>query len=578
MDTSVVSLPKSSFSLSFTVRAGFTKEILVFDKAISISVDNENIAAKFYTDWNNEYKKTENSYTFTLIGPLKKSSTKVEIKFLIYSIQLLIDDKLVDEEWPLGTLKFDQGKLSLDSEIEDFIYTDITQPFISPQTTFTNSIQFFVPEGSNTGVGDCMPFNRDGRYCLYYLFDRRGHKSKAGLGAHQWAQISSDDLKTWTVHPMSVSITEQWEGSICTGSLITANNRTYAFYAVRTSDQSPAKLTYAVSEDGVNFIKTNKYFELSAPYESVSARDPMVFKDAQGLFHMLVTTNLIGEDAPTNPGCLAHLTSTDLENWKQLEPFVVPGYADQPECSDYFEWNGWYYLVFSNFATARYRYSASPFGPWIKPEYDVLDSFESQVAKTAMFKGRRLVTGFLSKYPRTFAGYAITHELFQNKDGTLGSAFVPELIQKDVKTIYSGSISIDSNQGLAIKNIGSGSNIRLKATVKIENPFAQVGFIFEQEDAKAYHFDMYPSQGLLSIKRPDQNFSMADMRNQIAGLKCFDRPFEVDIIFWNDVIDFMIDGNRVGTMRAPRNGNLSISAYSLWGNVCFETIKLTEVE
>ena len=67
------------------------------------------------------------------------------------------------------------------------------------------------------------------------------------------------------------------------------------------------------------------------------------------------------------------LSATIWKTGVREKPFLVPGYTDQPECSDYFEWNGWYYLIFSNYGTAKYRYSRTPFGPWICPEQEILD-------------------------------------------------------------------------------------------------------------------------------------------------------------------------------------------------------------
>ena len=50
--------------------------------------------------------------------------------------------------------------------------------------------------------------------------------------------------------------------------------------------------------------KSEQYFTLQDPYEKTSARDPMVFQDEQGVYHMLVTTSLVDKPEPRN-GCLA---------------------------------------------------------------------------------------------------------------------------------------------------------------------------------------------------------------------------------------------------------------------------------
>ncbi len=201
-----------------------------------------------------------------------------------------------------------------------------------------------------------MPFFHDGRFHLFYLADRHQHRSKWWKGAHQWAHISTTDLHDWQQHPLAIPISEEWEGSICTGSVFYWDNLFYAFYAVRTLDGSPAPIQAAVSTDGIHFEKTPAQVTLGDPYLADVVRDPVVFHDCtSGLFHMLVTTALRTPPlASHHNGCLAHLVSPDLRHWEQHEPFIVPGLAGDPECADYFHWHGWYYLLFSNNGVARY--------------------------------------------------------------------------------------------------------------------------------------------------------------------------------------------------------------------------------
>ena len=95
--------------------------------------------------------------------------------------------------------------------------------------------------------------------------------------------------------------------------------------------------------------KPNPFAGPEPPYVVGPFRDPTVFRDpATGTFHMLVTAALEKPALHRRGDCLAHLTSRDLKDWKQEPPFVVPGIPGAPECPDIFEWNGWWYLVFSN--------------------------------------------------------------------------------------------------------------------------------------------------------------------------------------------------------------------------------------
>ena len=128
--------------------------------------------------------------------------------------------------------------------------------------------------------------------------------------------------------------------------------------------------------------------------------------------------------------------SADLKQWEHREPFLVPGLAGAPECPDYFAWNGWYYLIFSNGGIARYRMSREPLGPWIRPEVDMLDGPAARVMKTAPFTGgRQIGVAWLGTRKDNrdagvfeFGGHAVFRELRQFDDGTLGMTFPDEMI------------------------------------------------------------------------------------------------------------------------------------------------------
>jgi sucrose-6-phosphate hydrolase SacC (GH32 family) len=97
-------------------------------------------------------------------------------------------------------------------------------------------------------------------------------------------------------------------------------------------------------------------------------RDPHVFHEAEaGLFHLLASA--YWEDYPLagRGGCLAHITSTDLQQWQWTDPFLIPGFSGVPECSDYFSWNGWHYLLFSCGAVAPTACRASRSVPGCAP-------------------------------------------------------------------------------------------------------------------------------------------------------------------------------------------------------------------
>ena len=319
--------------------------------------------------------------------------------------------RILDEEWPLGKMDFSNASCS-SGVVASFTDENTEEPPFKKE--YTSDIENWKPYGDNTNIGDCMPFADGDIYRLYYLFDRRHHKSKWCLGGHRWAQVSSKDLVNWETHPIAIGIDEQYEGSICTGSVFKHNGTYYAYYAVRMSDRSPALLTWSTSTDGETFIKSKRYITLKEPYEGVSARDPKVFETDDGVFHMLVTTSVVDKEV----GALAHLVSENLEEWKQLDPFVTLDIANQPECSDYFKFGDWYYLVYSNFGIAKWFKSKYPLGPWEAPENNLVAAQNVGVPKAAIIKNRLIFAGF-TKEGKGYGGNFIFYEGLQKENGDL---------------------------------------------------------------------------------------------------------------------------------------------------------------
>ena len=350
---------------------------------------------------------------------------RIDINFVGHRLELYVNGVLQDEEWPLGDMPLENSVCSVCQagfQISDAL--ELKQAPIEPKKI---SIKAFKPDGHNVYAGDCMPFEHDGTYHLFYLYDRRRHNSKYGFGAHQWAHIATDNLTDWYEYPMAISIDEQHEGSICTGSFIYHNGQFYAFYAVRMSDGSPAKITWSVSADCINFTKTHKKVTLSERFHSSSARDPKVFLGEDGRFHMLVTTSKNDND---RRGALAHLVSADLENWEELsEAFISVESCVQPECPDYFKFGDWYYLIYSLDGQARYFISKNPFSGWRAPNNSKIGTESFRVPKIASFGGVRLIAaGFIPVMSGGYGGEISCLEAWQTSDGTLRFGLVAELL------------------------------------------------------------------------------------------------------------------------------------------------------
>lgn len=336
-----------------------------------------------------------------------KTGDELTLTLRPYRVELYANGALWDENWPYGEDYPSKCSFSGDF-ISDEVISEEEKQLPCVLKTFTMEDGWLPAPG--VFIGDCMPFVFEGRYHVLYLKDRRHHNSKWHKGAHQWAHISTEDFKTWQEHPMAVEIDDPAEGSICTGSWMYHEGMHYLYYTVRMCDGSPARICRSVSEDGYHFRKDKSFlFYLSEKYTGVSARDPKLVRDESGLFHMFITTSL----SETGQGCLAHLTSSDLDTWKEEDTPLYLRPHGEPECSDYFTHGKWHYLVHDGV----YEMSEAPFSGWQTPADPSLHC--GNVPKAAEFNGEILFTGFAPTNGREYAGTLLFAKAEFSENGEL---------------------------------------------------------------------------------------------------------------------------------------------------------------
>jgi hypothetical protein len=434
-----------------------------------------------------------------------------------------------------------------------------------------------------------MPFFHDGTFHLFYLLDEGHHSALGGLGGHQWAHASSTDLVDWTHHPLAIPITEEWEGSICTGSAFFHDGTYYGFYATRTGDRTQ-HLSVATSTDGIHFEKAEPNPLAYPPpgYSPYHYRDPTVFRDEQtGLFHMLVTAWRQDHPLPDRGGCLAHLISTDLWHWQVKEPFIIPGYLGAPECPDHFFWNGWYYVLFSQGLVTHYRMSRHPLGPWSRPKVDVLDGRLARVMKTAAFAGGRRIgvawlgtrEGHQDDGRLQWGGNAIFRELVQHADGTLGTRFPTEMVPASgetlgfsFKALTSGAsgdahqIRLEAPEGLHVAALSPlPRNVRITAQVKPGARSALYGLRLRGsgEFERGYDLNFLPHK------------HKVDLHNEsILAIEGLERAFKLDVVLVDDIIDVCIDDDRCILNRCPELNGDRLFFFCQDGDVTFDEIKV----
>jgi hypothetical protein len=524
----------------------------------------------------------------------------VVVRFRGPNLELFVDGVLVDEEWPHGSLRpirtplwlgagYEGGKLTTgfrgqvdhvalwnraltNAEIAALaggpavVARRDREMFGPPQA----SIQYWKPRGYNAWAGDCMPFYHDGTFHLFYLFDRHHHGSKWGQGAHQYAHASTRDLVHWEHHPLAVPIVRQWECSMGTCDCIWHDGLYRIFYTdcggrceYRDKPQRGSWIFMATSSDGIHFHKDLKPL--------VAGGDCTVFRDpATGLFHMV-------------RGGGNRLVSSDLRSWKETPgDFVARKPGTSGECPHLFEWNGWYYFILGTNGLWKSR---AALGPWEEMEPTIYDGLF--VPKVAEFTGnRRILAGFI--FERGWAGHLALRELVQGPDGSLGMKFAPELIPACGPPAAGDRPTVSVNAGAgfsAVPLVGVPRNARVTLRVVPAAGAQGFGVCFrgrgEYEDGCELRFE--PSRQRAQYGRPFQHGPAKDAAGRVADGRDFaldnveglDRPFRLDIIVKNDLVDTCIDCRRTMiTRRDPAPDGDRLFLFARQGRVAFESIEI----
>lgn len=296
---------------------------------------------------------------------------------------------------------------------------------------------FFRPPGA--WVGDVIPFADGDELKLFYLHEDRGNPA-SGTPWHLVTTVDGVTFADLGVALAAGAIDED-DFNAYTGSVVRDHHGTHhLFYTGQNpghlgADGQPLQLVmHATSPDGVGWERHRDHtFGATPGYGSADWRDPYVFWDEDAsVWRMLIAARHV--DGPERRrGVIAQCTSTDLNTWQAAPPFWDPRRWVAHECPEVFCWNGWWYLVFSEFSesfTTRYRMSRSPLGPWNVPVHDTLDGRAFYAAKSAELHGRRFFYGWIATREGghdhgawQWAGTLSVIEAVQRPDGAL--AFTP---------------------------------------------------------------------------------------------------------------------------------------------------------
>lgn len=354
------------------------------------------------------------------------------------SFSLFADGMLLDNDFPIGTPHTGNTSAALSPEVTAAYIS--TPPFTATLTgKGTADIpQYWTPPYHNAWVGDVVACHYNGRYHIFYLFDRRGHRSKSGKGGHYFEHLSTPDLINWTEHEAATPIEYQWE-SLGTGTPFEYDGKLCLSYGLHTTrmyphdrttlprmkrdfeatghtvaldydtitGEVPAGSTYVVSDDGgLTFRKTGKLFHY--------CENPSIYTDSTGQLMMLA-----------NYGARGTWRSDSLNGgWTCVNPDFPPG----GDCTFPFRAGSRDYVLggFSGMWSKPAGAPVTEFTDIVKEGKDCYNGL-SVPAVTTIPDGRILMSGWLKM--QNWGGALVTHEIITDgDDGSLGTRWVEELV------------------------------------------------------------------------------------------------------------------------------------------------------
>ena len=326
-------------------------------------------------------------------------------------------------------------------------------------------------------MGDVMPFYDNGVMNVYHLRNSTGTNS---LFYHPIARISTSDFIHYTDNGIALDFEEDVtsvDAALGTGSFIKDSKGDYhCFYTGHNDNGQSEGLKYnevvrhAVSHDGQKTWQKDEDFLLYG-YEN-DFRDPYVYYDAQDeLYYMLVTTRDYG-NAVIRRFSATSLSATSDE-WAFVDNFFTNDEGSyNMECPSFIEYNGFYYLAYSEQGDNRvthYRYKTSHDGEWKKFSRDSIDAsgfYAGRLEKAgdklyAFAWCARLSGGSSGGFD--WGGNLVTNEIRQAENGEL-FAVMPETY----KNYFSHEVSYKTSDGKKAKEFSfDGESFKAYALEKL---------------------------------------------------------------------------------------------------------------
>lgn len=356
--------------------------------------------------------------------------------FTIYA-----DGQVMDNDFAIGYPNFGNNN-SWELNPSQIEKAEIYFPAIAAQRNtnrknpLSPDLQYWTPTGHNAWVGDVATLYHNQRYHVFYLYDRRHHASKFGVGGHYFEHFSTTDFRTWTEHEAAVPIQQQWE-TIGTGTPFVYNEQLTIAYGLHTSRIFPDEQTATIEQKNYyeQHKKTGSFpFDLSKNYPSgatysVSQNGISDFKKSNTLFHYCENPSVYIDPNGklkmiANFRAKGMWASETLEGgWYSVNDEFPPG----GDCTFFFRWGKFDYIIggFVNLWNKPANAGEDNWTDLVKKGQDFYNGINVP-AITEIKDGRFLMAGWFP-IRNGWGGPFVIHELIQFPDGRIGTKWMKEL-------------------------------------------------------------------------------------------------------------------------------------------------------
>ena len=405
------------------------------------------------------------------------------------------------------------------------------------------------------------------------------------------------------------------------------NEKDGLYYIYYTGHNGNSKYREAVMRATSPDFKTwtrDELWQLNGPdfgYSSNDFRDPQIFVDDDGLYHMVIATY------PKNGGDpqFAEFKSSDMKSWEHIGPFKMI-WDRMLECPDIFKMGNYWYLVYSQSFRASWsrkvKYMMATSYEGLKDAFNngpkwpndgplwregTLDTRAFYAAKTASNGTDRYIWGWCpfrsgadihemninqgagDGNEPNWSGALVCHKVIQHEDGTLTLGEVPAMAakynqQQEVKVMASNGYSNGTLSGddayVLYNRLGNHNHISL--TVKTSNNWDKFGIsLVRGSDSKKYY--------TMVVNPENENDRKINFEQEGAEGKGFveaadgygfyrpaDNVYNIDIYTDNSVMVMYINDNVCYTQRiyGIQKNCWSINNYG--GSITVSDVKVSQ--